>query len=176
MADETSTAAAVQDAGNGEAKVSKNALKKQVMRLPLGRLQPFLFPSRIFFVSTHSVRKCKDLYYINKRKNGPYIIVYNRIQFWCSLPGPQGIYLCAQSLFPGAASPGSRLQSARFCILKELVRNAGKKWPPRDDRLLVYPESSRILLLKNSKKNTMTFFFALTSLSHTPPGCSYYSS
>lgn len=64
MADEAAAAAAVQDAGNGEAKVSKNALKKQVMRLPSGRLQPFLFPSRNFF-PTEYVRTCKHRFSMN---------------------------------------------------------------------------------------------------------------
>ena len=64
MADEASAAAAVQEAGNGEAKVSKNALKKQVMPLALGPTAtlPFSFPH---FFSTRSVRKCNDSWCIH---------------------------------------------------------------------------------------------------------------
>lgn len=137
MADEAAAAAAVQDAGNGEAKVSKNALKKQVMRLPLGRLQPFLFPSRNFF-PTKYVRKCKHRFSIHVNTETvltlSVIVVPGRQQFAALSRGLSVSISVPKSLFPGAANPGSCLQSARCCRLQALVRNAGKKWLPRDDR------------------------------------------
>lgn len=82
MADKAAAATAVQDAGNGEAKVSKNALKKQVRCACLpawaGCNPCFFLPA--FFFSTIYGRKCKDRLYMNMNTQTVFMFSDNMAQ------------------------------------------------------------------------------------------------